>query len=121
LEGVSVLNDDALSVIERYDDPETVFYLDPPYLGKENLYTESVNHLDLARHLSSIEGYALVSYTELPEGYGDWTVLERKAAHNAGGTGKEVTERLACNFEPSTQPEWAPAGQTRLTAWEGSA
>lgn len=100
--GVSVVNEDYQAVIDRYDSPETLFYVDPPYFGKEDMYRESAEHAALRSRLESIEGRVVVSYTDLPEGYDShpWVVLERGSNHNAGGTSKEVTERLACNFDP---------------------
>lgn len=99
--GVSVLNEDFRDVVDRYDSPETVFYVDPPYVDKEDLYHEQANHAELASVLNDCQGRVLVSYTDFPEDlYSGWTVLERSHAHNAGATGKEVSERLICNFDP---------------------
>lgn len=119
LQGVSIQNDDFSEVIGRYDSPETVFYCDPPYLDKEGTYlVDGFEHQALADALSEIEGYALVSYTDRPEGlYSGWVEVTREFGHDAGnrtGHTKEVTERLLCNFDPSETPTFR-AGQTRLT------
>ncbi|MFC3960346.1 DNA adenine methylase [Halovivax cerinus] len=113
--GVSVVHEDYQDVIERYDSPETVFYLDPPYYEKEDLYLESADHAALECALSGIEGYALVSYTEIPPGLHEgeqWAVIEREATHSAAGNGKAVTERLITNFEPSTDREFTQRSLT---------
>ncbi|ARS91398.1 DNA adenine methylase [Natrarchaeobaculum aegyptiacum] len=113
--GVSVVNEDFAAVVERYDSPETVFYLDPPYWEKEHFYREQADHATLEETLRGIEGFALVSYTDLPPGLYDdpeWTVVERTATHSAAGNGKTATERLVLNFEPSTDREFT---QHRLT------
>ncbi|MFP8952420.1 DNA adenine methylase [Natrialbaceae archaeon A-arb3/5] len=115
LRGVSVVNEDYRTVIERYDSPETVFYLDPPYFEKEDLYPETADHATLERTLREIDGYAIVSYTEVPPGLyeGDeWHVVEQTVHHSAAGSGKTADERLLLNFEPSTKREF---NQRRLT------
>lgn len=69
---------DFREVIRVYDGPDTFFYMDPPYVGRENRYkgrfTEQ-DHRDLAQMLKVIKGKALVSYYEDPlvdELYGEW-------------------------------------------------
>lgn len=119
LQGVSIQNADYSEVIDRYDSPETVFYADPPYLGKEDTYrVDEFGHADLAAQLEEIEGYALVSYTDRPDSlYSDWLELSREFGHDAGnrtGHTKEVTERLLCNFNPAKEPDPAWAGQATL-------
>lgn len=107
--GVSVVHEDYQAVVERYDSPETVFYVDPPYYQKEDLYRESADHAALERSLRDIEGDVLVSYTEIPPGLyeGDtWNVVERTVTHSAAGTGKMADERLIMNFEPSAEREF---------------
>lgn len=119
-QGVSIQNADYTEVIGRYDSPETVFYTDPPYLGKEDTYrVDDFDHAELAGELEDIEGYALVSYTDRPDGlYPDWLELTREFGHDAGnrtGHTKEVTERLLCNFDPSEVPKFSAAAQSSLS------
>ncbi|WP_247729910.1 DNA adenine methylase [Halovivax limisalsi] len=103
--GVSIVHEDYQAILERYDSPETVFYVDPPYWKKEDLYRESAEHEALEAALGDVEADVLVSYTEVPPGLYNgeqWHVIEREAVHSAAGTGKMATERLITNFEPST-------------------
>ncbi len=68
---VQIENDDALRVIERYDSPETLFYIDPPYLwsSRSNRWRkrgyrfemEDEDHVRLARKLSNVRGMVIVS------------------------------------------------------------
>jgi len=107
--GVSIAHEDYHTVLERYDSPETVFYLDPPYYEKEDLYRESADHAELEAALCDVEGYVLVSYTDIPPGlYEDdrWHVVERAVTHSAAGNGKMANERLLLNFEPSPDREF---------------
>lgn len=60
-----------LHVIERYDRPTTVFYLDPPYWGYEDYYGETLFSRDdfgvLAERLQTIQGRFILSLNDVPE------------------------------------------------------
>lgn len=107
LQGVSIQNRHFRDVIEFYDDEHTVFYCDPPYLDKEASYlVDDFVHGDLADALEGIDGHAIVSYTNRPEGmYSDWSELTRAHYHDSGAkkdeSEEEVTERLFFNFDPA--------------------
>lgn len=65
--GVQVENDDFRAILERYDTPATLFYLDPPYVpdtrrrgGYRHELTLS-DHEDLVRCLLQLEGMAILS------------------------------------------------------------
>lgn len=57
--------------ITRYDRPETLFYLDPPYIGSEAYYGAGMFPRPafqlLAEHLRSIQGRFLLSINDCPE------------------------------------------------------
>lgn len=121
LQGVSIQNRDFVDVIEHYDGEDVVFYLDPPYLDKEDSYrVTDFGHADLADALEGIDGYALVSYTDRPEGlYDGWTEVTRGHYHDSGNRKDEdeekVTERLILNFDPDDVRSFL-GPQTRLVA-----
>jgi DNA adenine methylase len=120
LQGVSIQSADYRDVIERYDEPETVFYCDPPYLDKEETYgVDGFDHSELAGALRAIQGYAIVSYTDRPEGlYDGWLESTREFGHDAGnrtGHSKEVTERLLLNYDPNESPDFTDARQALIT------
>ena len=79
---VQIENAPALEVLQRYDTPETVFYLDPPYVhssrGDASAYAFEMtddDHIRLANLLSTIRGRVILSgyRTELYEElYGSW-------------------------------------------------
>jgi DNA adenine methylase len=55
--------------VRRYDGPDAVFYLDPPYVGKENYYGGafgSDDHERLRTLLGSLTGRWLVTYNDVP-------------------------------------------------------
>jgi DNA adenine methylase len=68
LQGVIIENRDALSIIRAQDTPETLFFMDPPYLpctrgasgGYRHELTEQ-QHIELLHTLSSIRGRAMVA------------------------------------------------------------
>ncbi|WP_435143812.1 DNA adenine methylase [Halobaculum sp. P14] len=91
-------------VLSKYDSAETVFYCDPPYIGKEDYYPAgSIDHERFAETLADLDGNWLCSYEDLPAGLQDFPVLSRDERFfiNNGKTGStnEATERLVANFD----------------------
>jgi DNA adenine methylase len=100
-ESVVIEHCDALELVGRYDGPETVFYVDPPYLkglrtGRRHLYPhdlEDGDHVSLAAVLRQLGGTVLLSgyrsrlYEEL---YADWHREERWSVVQGGGRRREV-------------------------------
>ena len=105
LKRVHIESDDALKVIKRFDTPETLFYVDPPYVqetrcfrwahdGYQHDYTDD-QHMELARVLNKIQGMAIVSgypsdlYNEI---YSNWRRVDRRSTKDNGI--KTATESL---------------------------
>ena len=63
LKGVTVLTDDCLNVITKYDSKHAFFYCDPPYNkdGRKN-YKKTIDVNELFLVLSSIQGKFMVSF-----------------------------------------------------------
>jgi DNA adenine methylase len=93
----------ALAVIEEYDGPDTLFYVDPPYLAEtrhERYATAAYrhemtadDHADLARALSALKGMAVVSgyaSAQYDEIYAGWQRVERGARADGGSARTEV-------------------------------
>ena len=98
-------NDDALKVIERYDQPHTLFYLDPPYLAhtrtdrwKETAYQHEIDvdyHQALLDKLQTIRGMAVISgypSTLYEEQLSGWQRIETTA--RTTNTSKTATETI---------------------------
>jgi DNA adenine methylase len=112
--GVIIENFDFEECIRRYDNPETLFYCDPPYMGLSyyNFKFEYRDHNRLANLLKEIEGKVIVSYYENEEVrdlYSDekWHFEERVVSKHSADVvdgerplGKEL---LIMNFEPTTR------------------
>lgn len=91
LKRVQIECDDALKVIKRFDDKNTLFYVDPPYVPETrgsrwsktayaNDYTVD-DHVRLADVLHSVEGKVILSgyHSGLYDGlYGDWEQIEKQ-------------------------------------------
>lgn len=84
LQMVQIENDDAFTIIERYDTPDTLFYVDPPYLfstrGKRwkaayKYELSDADHSRLAELLNQVSGMVVLSgyqsnlYNELYKGW----------------------------------------------------
>ena len=91
--------------IERYDKPETLFYLDPPYWNGETDYGKDVFSRDdfqkLADMLEQIEGKFIFSINDVPEirEMFAWAELN-EVSHRftvAGGAGTDANELIITN------------------------
>lgn len=132
LEGVLVENRDFRQVLTDHDGPETLFYLDPPYVGKEDEYPDKEDLLDeltkrgvpsdvveevkshiderfphdrLVETLKSLEGRWMLSYGEkLPEGLEEY----RHEYIDPPNTTRSK-EHLVMSFEPEVEGTFDPS------------
>jgi len=111
---VIIESDDATSIIERYDHPDTLFYVDPPYpkgVRKEtrDAYFHEMtdrDHEDLLILLNKIEGNVVVSgYTNImyEAALHEWERYETKARTAHSGARLEVIW-VKTNESKSIQP-----------------
>jgi DNA adenine methylase len=97
LTDVQIENRDYKYIIDRYDNSESLFYVDPPYVSKTrttpNNYafewtnTQHIQAADLLRQTAGyviVSGYACQLYTELYEAHG-WKRVDKEAQTNSGG------------------------------------
>lgn len=94
-------------VIRRYDGPEVLFYLDPPYVGNEADYGEGFTPADferLAKQLSGISGQFVLSINDTPlarECFGWFSFEEVQTTYTiataTAGSGKRVGELIISN------------------------
>lgn len=100
LAGVFVEDRPAEEVIERFDAPDALLFLDPPYVhdtrGARHRYRHDLDdaghraiaeQAHRARGMVALSGYASPLYTEL---YGDWTMRTRTALDAASNDRTEV-------------------------------
>lgn len=98
LQGVVIENRDAIEVMQAHDSPETLHYVDPPYVhevrqsvGAYKFEMGAADHEQLADYLHSVEGMVILSgyRSEMYESlYSDWSTIEREAL--ADGAKKRV-------------------------------
>jgi DNA adenine methylase len=107
LRGVLIEHRPALDVITAHDTPETLYYLDPPYVtatrsslrGGSTPYAHEMtdaDHVALAERLHALEGMAILSGYDCPlyrELYASWRMVKRPVAAQ-GHTGS--IERTEC-------------------------
>lgn len=94
--------------IRRYDAPDTLFYLDPPYFGREDDYGAGLfSRTDfeaIARQLANIRGKFILSINDAAEirtAFSAFTIDEIETTYalgtGAAGNGKRVTELIIRN------------------------
>jgi DNA adenine methylase len=117
LQGVRLSCRPALEVIRRWDGPEAVFYLDPPYVAETRASADVYEHemgdaahrelLDLLRTVKGrvlLSGYGSTLYDGLLAGWSRHTF--DVANHGASGQAKRrMTECVWCNFTTEGGPE----------------
>jgi DNA adenine methylase len=84
--------------IARYDNPTTLFYLDPPYWGSETDYGSGVfgyaDFVRIATRLVRIAGKFILSVNDVPEtreAFADFEMVSTRYTI-AGGKWNDVTE-----------------------------
>lgn len=133
---VLIDNRDVERVLEEYDSPTTLHYVDPPYIGAEYYYQggarmhakKRFDHERLAEMLNAAQGYVALSYSphaKLERWYPadrwrriTWQVQKVSAIH--GETPSEIqtaTEMLLCNYPAPAATLWEqPAQETEASA-----
>lgn len=113
LRRVVILHGHAIKVIEQQDGPETLFYLDPPYMPvtrtSPKVYACEMTrrqHVKLLRCLLAIKGKFILSGYDnrlyrAAERMGKWHRREFDLPNNAAGgeTKRRMTEVVWCNFD----------------------
>lgn len=122
LKQVHIEHDTAQNIITRYDSPETLFYIDPPYPLEvrsqrwTKAYTHEMtdnDHHELAQLLHTIQGAAIISskpsslYDNL---YPNYQTATKTAIVTGANGGKPVTEKLW--ISPHARANTLPMFQT---------
>lgn len=96
-------------VLEKYDRPTTLFYLDPPYFGRQ-LYRHNLNADEfrlLAERLTVIKGRFILSLNDVPEVrriFSAFHIRSTKIIYTAKIHPASYPEVLISNFEPKKEP-----------------
>lgn len=102
LAGVILENLDWLQFLDRYDRPETLFYLDPPYFGSEDDYGKRLfgreQFAAMAERLARLKGRFLLSINDVPEirqTFTGFAFNEAELTYTVGtGNGKAARELI---------------------------
>jgi len=96
-------------ILEKYDRPTTLFYLDPPYWQRK-LYRFNLSNqdfLELEQRLHRLKGKFVLSLDDHPEVrklFRNWRMERTELAYTAQRkTGKRYGELLITNFEPAPE------------------
>lgn len=100
LRGVVVMNRDACDVMSKFDGPETLHYVDPPYLpetrdkGRDYAFEMSTfGHDALLAHLNGLEGHVVLSgypSDSYDSALAGWRRVQRKALADGAKKRTEV-------------------------------
>jgi DNA adenine methylase len=94
-------------ILERYDRPTTLFYLDPPYFGRKlyNFNFSESDFVELSTRIRELRGKFVLSLNDVPEVrriFHQFHFLEIDLAYTAQQTaGKRFPELLITNYKPS--------------------
>lgn len=99
LKDALIEHNDALKVIQRYDTPVALFYVDPPYVldtrSNHRRYAHEMtddDHRALAAVLHRVQGMVLLSGYDCPlyqELFGDWRRIEKSTTTNGNNAATE--------------------------------
>jgi DNA adenine methylase len=117
---VIIDNRDIARVVEEYDSPTTLHYVDPPYIGAEYYYQAGMrkhpkkpfDHQQLAELLNGVKGFVALSYyphSDLDRWYplDKWRRLtwqQQKPSTLVVQEVQEATEMLLCNYPETASP-----------------
>jgi len=115
LQGVLIENRPALQVIADHDTPETLFYVDPPYVHDTRKISSQcyrhemtdVQHGELLKHLCHVQGMVVLSGYPHPiydEALKGWQRIERQTSMAGQRGSGQRTEVLW--LSPNIHPDW---------------
>lgn len=105
LESVVIENKDFRNLLLTYDSKETLFYLDPPYVGTEKYYSNKFtkeDHVLLKETLDNIKGKFVLSYNDcayIRELYGKYNIDSVSRTNNLKGDASKFKEVIITNFK----------------------
>ncbi len=109
---VSISNESFEKSIKRWDKENTFLYLDPPYYGSENVYSNIgefgiTQHVQLAEMLKESKSTWMLSYGDhavIRDLYKDFHITECTVKYsglaNSGGNQYDAPELIITNYEP---------------------
>jgi len=114
LRNAIIENLDFKDCVSRYDGPETLFFLDPPYLESANpgIDLPRERHYELADQLKHVEGLWILTYDDhsevrtlfkgFPMRFVDVTSLTRSSTQQGNIRTRRVSHLIIMNYDPNT-------------------
>ena len=110
LRDATLSNRDYRAVMREYDAPDTLFYLDPPYViaqDRPEMYDHHrVDPFEVAKVANAMRGRVAVSYDDLPvvrEAFRGWHVTKIPIHYSVNASKIQDThELLLTNYDPKT-------------------
>ena len=114
---VSISNESFEKSIKRWDKENTFLYLDPPYVGAEDVYSDIgefgvAQHIQLSEILKESKATWMLSYGDnalVRELYKGFPMKEAKVLYsglgNSGDNQHEASELIITNYEPTETQE----------------
>lgn len=107
-------------IIEKFDSRETLFYVDPPYFGREHFYGfhkfRIEDHVTLSEILKKIRGKFILSYYRKPEiekmySENDFLYMEKDYKRSSssvkkGSIKQDATELLILNYDSKEEKDF---------------
>lgn len=104
LKGVRIYNKDYQDIIQKYNQPDTFFYLDPPYTNMEKYYQgQSIDPYELAEACRNIKGHFLLSYDISPkvkDAFKGFYFQRVRLPYTSGLKSKTKYEYIISNYKP---------------------
>ena len=108
LKGVVVHCRPALEILEMYSSPDTLFYLDPPYVGAEQRYAHKYDREDLLELMAALRrcrghwvlsGYPNSPMAEFAQEFRSVEIVQKCVVNRLAPNIEERTELLITNIE----------------------
>jgi len=120
---VQIEKDDYETILTKYDNAETFFYCDPPYIDVGNDYYQTedggFNHERFVSTLQDLDGKWLVSYEHnIPSELRDYTTVDREKKSMIDNKNDKKTESLVMNYDPNNTPMFRQESQEGLDAFQ---
>ena len=99
-----ILNTDYKKVLQDYDSPKTLFYLDPPYESlSKNDYNDYVEPIDIWNNVKDLKGFVAISYNDsenIRSLFKNWYIKELETKYETvNDSPNKVVELFITNYK----------------------
>lgn len=102
LENVKIYNMDYKDVVNEWDNPNSMFFLDPPYVGLEKYYEgQSIDPYELAGVCRLMKGKFILTYNDchqVRDAFHGFNIIETPMIYTSGVKTKRCNELFITNY-----------------------